>query len=287
MPRWWHDGTRWLDSLPGLVERQMDLWDLRGDGDVMHGSNALVDPVRRGDRPLALRMTPPNVAVAAEVEALRFWNGRGTVQLFSADIDAGATLLERLDGSASTRALSLDHAIPIVARLMRRLAVPAPPHVRSTADVAQERVDNFEPAWLTLGQPFPRRVLDAALERAGELTTTTSTAAVNGDLHFEQVLAAEREPWLCVDPVLLRGDIEYDVARVLWSRLDEMTDDIEVRRHFDTLVDEAGLEPYRALRWMVFRTVDYWIWGLERGLTEDPRRCARLIGVFLTSGRDE
>jgi streptomycin 6-kinase len=36
--------------------------------------------------------------------------------------------------------------------------------------------------------------------------------AVNGDLHSDQLLRGEREPWLTVDPVLLRGDIAYDLG---------------------------------------------------------------------------
>lgn len=280
MPRWWHDGTRWLDSLPGLIEQQLNLWGLGVDGDVMHGSNALVIPVLRADRRLALRMTPPGASVAAEVEALRFWDGRGTVELVAADIDAGATLLELLDGSVSTCNLPLDQAVPILARMMRRMAVPAPPGVRSTATIADDAMTTFEVAWKRLGQPFARRVLDTALQRAAALATTRSTLAVNGDLHFAQVLAATREPWLCVDPMLLRGDIEYDLARILWTRLDEMADD-DVVRHFERAVEVAGLERQRAHQWVVFRTVDYWLWGLDHRLTDDPRRCARLLEIFL------
>ncbi len=29
------------------------------------------------------------------------------------------------------------------------------------------------------------------------------------------------------------------------------------------------------------RSVDYWLWGLEHGLTEDPVRCDRLVRLFL------
>ncbi|GIE33765.1 hypothetical protein Ait01nite_068100 [Actinoplanes italicus] len=32
--------------------------------------------------------------------------------------------------------------------------------------------------------------------------------------------------------------------------------------------------------WVLFRTVDYWLWGLGAGLTEDPVRCHRLAGIF-------
>jgi streptomycin 6-kinase len=128
-----------------------------------------------------------------------------------------------------------------------------------------------------VGRPFDAGILREALDIAPALTVTTSELAVNGDLHSDQVLAGTREEWLTVDPVLFRGDIEYDLGRVLWTRLDEMTD---IGRHFDIAVREAGLDRDRARDWVVYRTVDYWLWGLSVGLTEDPVRCARLVSAL-------
>nr|WP_222836657.1 aminoglycoside phosphotransferase family protein [Beutenbergia cavernae] len=280
-PRWWHDadGAAWLDALPSLVEAAARRWDLEIDGRPSHGSNALVVPVRRAGEPFALRLTPPGDGVAAEVAALRFWAGRGTVQLEDADVDAGVTLLERLDATRSLASLPLDDAVRHLARLMRRLAVPAPASARSTGDVVRDRLPELTADWERLGQPFERRALDAARDAGAGLTTPAADVAVDGDLHHEQVLAGTREPWLAVDPVLLRGDVEYDLARILWTRLDEMADD-DVPRHVRTVVEVADLEPERAHAWVLFRTVDYWLWGLAHGLTEDPVRCARIVTLL-------
>jgi streptomycin 6-kinase len=59
-----------------------------------------------------------------------------------------------------------------------------------------------------------------------------------------------------------------------------MPDDRAIRHWFDVLVTESGLDPVRALAWVRFRTVDYWLWGLSYGLTEDPVRCARLVAAL-------
>jgi streptomycin 6-kinase len=280
MPRWWHEGQEWLDRLPETAGAVCRAWNLALDGTVMHGSNAIVVPVRRDGEPLALRLAPPDARNRDEVRALRFWNGRGTVRLVDADLDTGASLLERLDGQRSLATLPLCDAMPIIARRMRLLAVPAPPDAPSTAELVRDRLPAMAASWVALSAPFARNTLDAALDAGSELSTTTSGLAVNGDLHFEQVLAGEREPWLVVDPLLLRGDIAYDLARILWSRLDEMADDREVLHWFEVIVREAGLDRDRATAWVRFRAVDYWLWGLEYGLTEDPIRCARLMRAF-------
>jgi streptomycin 6-kinase len=280
MPRWWTDGAEWLAGLPVAVRAQCERWNLRVDGDISHGSNAIAVPVVRAGEPLILRMTPPGPDVAEQVRALRWWDGRGMVQLYDADSERGAMLLERLTNSLSNRPVA--EAVAVLGRLMRRLAVPGPPDALSTAAIVRDRATEFERDWRGVGQPFDAAFLHEALRVAPSLSKTDSDRAVNGDLHSQQVLRGSREPWLVVDPVLLRGDIEYDLARVLWTRLDEMAGQAEIVQHFDTAVTEAALDRDRARDWVVFRAVDYWLWGLTAGLTEDPERCRRILTTFLS-----
>jgi streptomycin 6-kinase len=190
-------------------------------------------------------------------------------------------LLERLDGSRTLAAVALAEAVPRIALVMNRLAVPAPPDAPSTAELVSARRTTLEREWQTLGRPLPKRSLAIAQDAGLRLAGSSADTAVNGDLHYDQLLRGQREPWLVVDPVLLRGDIEYDLARLLWTRLDEMADSADIRHWFDVIVATAGLDPERAWAWVVFRTVDYWLWGLANGLTEDPKRCRRLLEVFV------
>ena len=284
MPRWWHEGEAWLAALPAAVEAMCERWELDLDGAPMHGSTALVVPVRCAGEPLVLRMAPPDVRTASEVRALQFWDGRGTVRLIDADLAVGASLLECLDGAHPLSGLPLAESVPMIARLMRRLAVPIPQDaaqdIPSTGDIVRERLATLAADWERLGRPFGREILDGSQTAGQLLCQPAEKRAVNGDLHFDQVLRGTREPWLAVDPVLLRGDIAYDLARILWTRLDEMATDKEVRHWFAVIVDEAGLDPDRAAAWLRFRTVDYWLWGLAYGLTEDPVRCTRLMQIF-------
>jgi streptomycin 6-kinase len=280
MPRWQRGGTAWLDTLPGLLAEMCEIWGLRPDGTALHGSNAIALPVTRADDRLILRLTPPHDAFQLEIDALEFWAGRGTVRLVEHDIEAGAMLLERLDTAHALASLPLVEAVPLIGRLMRRLAIPVTDlTVVSTADVVTARSLLLRAEWERLDQPFDRSILEQTLTIARDLNSTSGDRAVNGDLHFDQVLAGVRESWLAVDPVLLRGDLEYDLARVLWTRLDEMSDD-DVVFHFETVVREAQLDRDRAWKWVFYRSVEYWLWGLTHGLTTDPNRCGRLVAIF-------
>ena len=54
-----------------------------------------------------MRLTAPDESFPAEVAALRFWAGRGTVLLVETDLGAGTMLLERLDPTRSLATLPL------------------------------------------------------------------------------------------------------------------------------------------------------------------------------------
>lgn len=275
MPRWWRDGARWLDALPGLIRAQCSRWRLTVCGDPAHGSNAIVVPVTRADGEFVLRLTPPGPEVAEQVAALRFWDGRGTVRL----IDAGAMLLERL-AAVSLCDVPLWEAMHVLGRTMRRLAIPAPPGVPDTADVVAARMAEMPQEWRRLGRPVDQALLRRALDAGDRLRHGPAGLAVDADLHCGQVLRGGREPWLVVDPVLMRGDIAFDLGRVLWTRLDEMATPADIVRHFDTVVAAAGTARDRGRDWVLFRAVEYWLWGLSDGLTEDPERCRRLASAF-------
>ncbi len=60
-----------------------------------------------------------------------------------------------------------------------------------------------------------------------------------------------------------------------------MPNTASVLEHFDIAVQEAALNRDRAHSWVVFRTADYWLWGIDAGLTQDPQRSQRLMAALL------
>lgn len=276
MPRWWGSDTAWLDGLPAAVAVQVDRWDATFDGQVWHGSNALVVAVTRGGVRLAARFVAPGDDLAAEAEALRFWDGRGTVRLVDADLDARVMLLERLDGSRSLADVPVDRAVDELGRALRRQLVPAPTQGPTTGAAATATARTLDHRWAALEQPFPAAWLPRLRAAAARRMRPSVELAVNADLHHRQVLAATRERWLVVDPVLVCGDPEFALGPMLWNRLDEVPDS-RLERHVADLVQAAGLDPDRARDWIALRAADYLLWGLDHGLTEDPVRCRRLL----------
>lgn len=271
-------GRKWVEELPALVERLLGKWDLTLDGaEVLHGALSLVVLVRRGEQRLVLRVSWPEESTEGETLALRAWQGRGAMQLLEAEPDTGAMLVERLDHTRSLHTLPLGDAAEIAGALIRTLAVPAPAGLNTLRQVAAGIRENLPRRQRALGNPVPPRWVRAACRYAGELGPAGEQVLIHADLHYGNVLAATRQPWLAVDPRALRGAPEYSVPELMWNRADELRTDADVRNLLDILVRAGELDAEAAYGWVVARCVDYWLWGLERGLTIDPARCERIL----------
>lgn len=237
----------WLARLPELVGKLCARWGLRVTGDPMHGYMALVVPVLRGDARYALKVSWIDDETVNEAAALALWNGGGAVRLSDADDAAGALLLEWLDPQRSLAETDLSVAVPAAGRLLRRLAVPVPEQwparpVPGLRQWALGLAAELPGRWRAAGQPFPERRLDAAADVATALAPRAGGLLANRDMHYHNVLAGEREPWLVIDPKVMRGDAEFGLAPLLWRRLGEAGGPAGLRRRFDALVDEAGLD---------------------------------------------
>jgi streptomycin 6-kinase len=275
------EGRRWADALPGLVATLCREWSVAIDGSapVAHGANALVVPVRRGRHPLVLKVSWHRPTLAAEATALAAWGGRGAVQLVDDRLDDGALLLERLDAGRSLRTIEVFAAAAHAGALIRRLTVPAPTGLPRVAEYGLEIGASLHDRQQQLGDPLPARLVDMAAERVKELAVTAGDDLVHADLHFGNVLAGTREPWLAIDPRAVVGDPELSVPELLWTRIDELAD-ADVRALLSTIAEAGGLDLERAERWATVRAVDYWLWGLEHGLTIDPQRCRRVLAAL-------
>jgi len=110
--------------------------------------------------------------------------------------------------------------------------------------------------WAGYMQEAPdHRFRDVALGLIGELAPTQGAQVlVNQDLHGENVLAAEREPWLVIDPKPIAAEREYAVAPIVRSpELGHSKRQVLYR--LDRLCSELGLDRDRALGWTVAQTV--------------------------------
>jgi streptomycin 6-kinase len=249
----------WLDALPRSVAGLLDDWALAPDGEPRHRHCALVLPVLTdAGAPATLKLAWPHAEVEHEHLALHHWHGDGAVRLLRADPQRWALLLERAHATDLTSVDDVE-ACGIAAGLLARLHRPAPPQLRRLSGEVATWTDRL--AALPRSAPVPHRLVEQAVSLGRDLATDPATdgTLIHTDAHGENVLAADREPWLVIDPEPLSGDPAYEPAPMLWNRWPEVVASRDVRwsvrARLDAMVDALGLDPDRARDWAVHRAL--------------------------------
>jgi streptomycin 6-kinase len=212
----------WAEQLPRLIEQATARWSLRlGAVYEPGGVTSWVAPARTPDGTDAvLKITWRHAEAAHEAAGLRAWDGRGAVRLYRharLAADAEALLLERCRPGTPLTGLPEEEQDGVLVGLLRQLwtapAVGPFRPLRAMCDAWAEALD-VEAASAAVG--------DAGIVRAGltlfrQLPRDPPARPVllATDLHAANVLAAQRAPWLVIDPKPYVGDRTYDVLQHL------------------------------------------------------------------------
>ncbi|MET7476285.1 aminoglycoside phosphotransferase family protein [Streptomyces sp. NPDC005648] len=262
-------GRAFVVGLRGRAERFLEEWGLRLDGRSMYGRCALVLPVLRADGSRAvLKLQDVDEETVGEPVALRAWAGDGAVRLLESDAVTGTLLLERLDSGRPLAGLpDSREATLTVARLLTLLtAKEAPAPLRHLGDLAPRLLDRASATLPTVPDTAVRHLLQDCAAALREATDTPGDRLLHWDLHFDNVLAATRAPWLAIDPKPLAGDPGFELLPALWNRFEPD----EIRWRFDAMTDVLGLDRGRARAWTLGRVLQNSVWQLEEGRAPLP-----------------
>jgi|SRR3954471_9451121 len=265
----------WLARLPGTLRDLQQRWSLTiaGPFDGEDVSCSWVAPVTLASGATAvLKVSMPHMEGEHEIQGLRFWGGDPTVRLLQGEDDLGAMLLERCQPGTALRSLPEPEQDVVIARLLRRIwRVPIAPHpFRPLSEMTTYWSDET----LTQAEHWP----DPGLVREGlrlfrELPQSApSHPLLATDLHAGNVLRADREPWLVIDPKPFLGDPAYDATQHLLNGSARLRSDPQTTiRRFADLLD---VDRERVRLWMFARAAaeprddwkDDWLAGLARAI---------------------
>lgn len=247
--------SEWLKAVPGIVAELRERWSLivGSPFDNDETSCAWAAAVTMGDgSPAVLKIGWPHYEAEHEIEGLRFWNGNPTVRLMDADDSFNAMLLERCEPGAHMRSvLSEPEQDVVIATLLRRLW-QSPGAIHPFRQLS-EMISYWSEATLRQSE----RWRDSGLVREGLnafqhlLATTTENVLLATDLHAGNILQAEREPWLVIDPKPFLGDPAYDATQHLLNCRQRLkTNPEDTLRRFAAL---AGVDYERLQLWLFAR----------------------------------
>jgi streptomycin 6-kinase len=244
----------WLERLPHGIRELQAKWSLSlgAPFDGADVSCAWVAPAVRDDGTrVVLKLGMPHMEAAHELQGLRFLDGDPTVRLLEADVELNAMLLEYCEPGTALRELPEMEQDVVIADLLRRFwRRPVAPHPfrplsAMTAYWTNETIGGAS-KWLDRGLVKEGLRLLEYLSRP-----STDDVLLATDLHAGNVLRAQREPWLAIDPKPFVGDRAYDATQHLFNCRERMltAPDATILRFADLLeVDDE-----RVRQWMFAR----------------------------------
>ncbi|MGI5145560.1 aminoglycoside phosphotransferase family protein [Plantactinospora sp. CA-294935] len=284
---WGADGIRWLAGLPRVLAEVAADWELTV-GEPYDLSFHFVTAVTCADgRPAVLKLgVPSGESLRTESPALAAFAGRGAVRLLRADLDRGALLLERAEPGWRLRDLVPGRdaeATSVAAEVLRRLAVPPP------ADCPLPDLSTYGAGfdgYLAVhgdGGPLPADLVARAGGLMRELcASATGRVVLHGDLHHDNILRAEREPWLAIDPHGLVGDPGFEVGALLYNPEPDDRDPTLtalVPARVEQLADLLAMPVDRVVGWGFVMAVLSDVWTAEEWKPGDPSPASRALDV--------
>ena len=211
------NGTAWLDQLPNAITDLKQRWSLTLSPPFEEeASCSWVAPCFLQDgTPAVLKLGLPHMEAENEIDGLLFWDGYPTVFVLEIAPEFNAMLLERCEPGTTLREQSENKQDQVIAKLLKRLwrvlpeAHPFRPLSEMIAAWAKETLEKID------------RLPDAGLAKEGLrifealLNDAPSDVLLATDLHAGNVLRAQREPWLVIDPKPFYGDAAYDATQHL------------------------------------------------------------------------
>lgn len=263
---------QFLQSLPETMKRCADRWMLSILPPFQNLSFHYVAPCVLPDGTSAVLKIGPN-EIASEVSALLAFDGLGSVRLLGSDIEKGAMLLERLTPGTLLTTLADDEndekATEAAAAVMQMLWRPPPVdhHFPTTDDWGQAFALLRERFGGTTG-PLGTALFERAESLFQELSASASPPVLlHGDLHHDNILSAERTPWLAIDPKGVVGEPAYEIGAILrnsWADRNGVRDYKRMlERRVHQFADILSMDRTRIRDWGFAQAVLSAIWGVE------------------------
>lgn len=267
-------GAAWLARLPKLVSELIEIWGLQLEAPFEGANVSYVVPAVRDTRRVVLKIQWPHDECVHEADALRIWSGLGAVRLLAHDAERHALLLEHCQPGVCLSATPDVDPLGVLIGLLPNLWKTAGPPIRSLREEAMGWAATLDADWQTAGRPCERRLIDAATAFIAELADNQGEQVlVHQDLHGENVLSAEREPWLAIDPKPLTAEREFSLAPIIHS-FELGHSQAQLVRRLDRLSSELGLDRGRAGRWAVAQTV---AWSFDSSHADRHHQTARCL----------
>ncbi|WP_404433373.1 aminoglycoside phosphotransferase family protein [Sutcliffiella horikoshii] len=261
------EGAAWLQNFDSLINYCEEKWNLKVLAPFELSYNFVAPAKKKDGRKVVLKLSVPTKEFYSEVEALRYFAGKGMVEIIDTEVEKGILILDHLIPGDTLATLEDDIvATEVAASIMKSLWVPD----TSISNLPQleereQSLINFFNAHPTGKAPITQDLLQKATNTFRSLLDEKQERYIlHGDLHHYNILKAESS-WVAIDPKGLVGEREYDTIQFLLNNLPEDNIESILSKRIAVLVDELKLNERRILSWGFAHSVLPICWSIEDG----------------------
>ncbi|MDC2864458.1 aminoglycoside phosphotransferase family protein [Bacillus sp. BP-3] len=275
-------GKQWIEKLPSTIQEIEEKLSLQVIQSCSNLSYNYVSIARKENgQDVVLKLGVPSDDLKNEIEALRYFQGEGTVALLDSDSDYGYLLLEYIKPGMSLAYIENEEkATTIIGQTMKKLWKPVPtlytfPSIEQWSKGLQRLRVHFD------GDtgPLPKDLVNKAEDLFPQLIKTISKPLLlYGDLHHDNALCMGTDQWLAIDPKGVIGEAEYETIAYLRNHLFNKSNPKKVlANRIQQLAEELQLDKERMIAWGLSHCIlsSWWYFESHDRVPEETIACAR------------
>lgn len=261
------EGKRWITNLPVIISELTSYWELK---DVTPVDNMTFNYVARAktstNQPVILKISCDEKSLSHEIQALKYFDGNGSIRLVSHHPVHHALLLQQAVPGETLKSfypLKIDYVMDNYVETMTKLHSK---HLSKTHDYRHisdwlKAIDNLA------DHDCPSHLVKTAIALKNELLTSMTTEIfLHGDLHHDNILK-DGNHWLAIDPKGVIGEPEFEIAAFDFMYIHELANMDNVKSIFEArvnlLAQKAHLNLQRIKAWVFVRLILMAAWDVE------------------------
>lgn len=260
-------GASWFTDLPNIIEEIEGNWSLKVGKPFENLSYHFVAPCvcdNGSEAVLKIGFPEKDSPVFNEAAMLKIYDGRGAVNFLRLDEKNLALLIEKLTPGRHLKTVFQNdktQAVEIYTEALRKI-IRKPPENHGFVRL-DDWFRGFEKAENT---EFPAQVIKKA-RGFYEESRLEQKFLLHGDFHHENILSAERSPFLAIDPKGIIGELGYEISVFLNNHVWWLASNGNIREKLDEAVKKIAeafeIEPLNLRKWAFAQAVLSAWWTFE------------------------
>ncbi len=279
-------GEDWLNNLPSFLQLHASKLGITFMQPFSNLSYHYVAPVIMPNGETAVfKCTIPNSEFERDVNALLTFDSNTSVKVFAHDTNQGWALLEHcqpgidltnVDDSIAINAIAhllstristpsekLTYAFPSISDWLQRLNNPVNHseqsiHTNNAQSIKQDLLSDQQPQYL-----------------------------LHGDLHHANILTAQREPYLMIDPKGVIGESMYELTPMMYNPINDLIGEHSesrlrnrLQRRMSLIQSNINIDSHRLWLWCYVQACLSMCWFIDDNLAEHAAKMLHITKQF-------